>query len=644
MNFIAELRRRHVIRTTSYYLGAAWMLIGIGDIFFPMWGVEESLLETLIWVMVAGIPVVAVLAWFFDTGFARPVAQDAEAGVRRPADLVVIVILGVLLAGSVTLQLRDDQLFADTSPLVAVVPFEDVSEVGDHVSAGLADELINLLVREPGLRLVALDLASSLGRKGEGLLGAVKDLKADFVVRGAVRVQSEQLRVSVRLIDVSTNQLVWSDSVDGSLGDVFLAQQQIAQRLKESLSISIEYAYDSGGGMLPTSAVDGYLRAAQLIRERGGLTFIQQARDELQQVVERAPDFGSAYGQLCSAGLLIFTRTEDPTDFRIADQHCEQARDVDPGSVQTRLSQARLYRVAGEPQRAADLATALVQSHPDLDDAHAVLAQAYWALGDLLAAEASFKSAVRVQDTRWANYLSLGNFYARQQRYEEAIPPFTRITELNPDDFIGWASLGVTLYEAGDLTQAETYMLKSLKLQESSRSYFNLGLIYSASERPTAAAKAFGDAVGLNPKNYRALMFKATSHLKAGDEAAAQEAKRSALKVVTELLEINGQDAYVRSNGALLSLEMGQLKQAEAWAEQARSDNASGNPKVQLNIGLVYYALGDEIRGIKELVRSIEMGYPEELFYSGEIPPAVLAHPDIARAFGRQTEETPPDA
>ena len=64
--FIAELRRRHVIRTTTYYLGAAWVLIGACDIFFPMFAIAEDVLRFVIYAVLAGIPLVLVLSWYFE--------------------------------------------------------------------------------------------------------------------------------------------------------------------------------------------------------------------------------------------------------------------------------------------------------------------------------------------------------------------------------------------------------------------------------------------------------------------------------------------------------------------------------------------------------------------------------------------------
>jgi hypothetical protein len=192
MKIIAQLRQRRVIKTTSIYLGAGWMLIGAADIFFSIVGINPGLLETMIWVLVGCIPLVVLLSWFLQANL-DSVEKKSATTQRQSIDLVVITLLVGALFGSIYFQLNNDGLLLHEAPLVAVVPFDDLSEVGSHVTHGLADELINLMIREPQLRLVNFGLASAITLTGLDLLGAVREMKADFIVRGSVRVHGRRL-------------------------------------------------------------------------------------------------------------------------------------------------------------------------------------------------------------------------------------------------------------------------------------------------------------------------------------------------------------------------------------------------------------------------------------------------------------------
>jgi tetratricopeptide (TPR) repeat protein len=641
--FVSELRRRHVIRATSYYLGAAWMLIGACDIFFPMFGLGDAVLRIVIWSLVGGIPIILGLSWVFEFSAAGVAVDTSAAVVERPArkavDLVVVAILGGALTLSVFFNLRQDNLFSTAAniPLVAVVPFDDLSEVGRHMSLGLAEELLNLLVREPGIRVMSSANAFDVLGQATDLVAAAKDLDADFLVRGSVMSQGNEFRVIAKLIDVSSGEIVWSDDFVGKLSDVFVAQYTIANNVAESLNFAIEYAFSSDEGQLNTTAVDHYLRAKELRRGSGTLETSRSAQQMLENAITLQPDFSAALGELCHVHMAIYARTEDPADYLRSDEKCRQALQADPDSPYTQLALAALYNNGGEYQKSLNIAQQVTLQLPNYEPGYSQLGSTLWRLNDMAMAEQAFRHAVLLQDRDWRPYLALGNFYARNQRYEEAIEPFTKITELLPEDFIGYASLGVTHYEAGHYLEARELILRSLELNENSRSYFNLALIYRALEQPTEAAAAFRDALEQNPQNYRAQLFLAIVLEEKGDEEGAKVASLDALKIIEGLVEIDPNNAYVMANGANVLADLGESDRAIEWAERARRLNKD-NPKTQFDIGQVYLSLGQQSKGIEDLATALAMGYPPDLFIV-ELAEDVLEHPVIKAALAANSAE-----
>ncbi len=648
--FIHELRRRRVIRSATYYLGVAWVIIGACDIFFPIFGIPDAALRITIFALLAGIPIVLVLSWFYEfspSGIKAEsdTASAAQPTQRNPFDLLLIALLGGALTVSVVVNLRDGNLFENpvSVPMVAVLPFQDFSEAGEHISVGLAEELLNLLVREPNIRVMSSAMSFNLSNNEANLLRAAQDIEADFIVRGSLTQQTDQFRVLVRLIDVISGEVVWSDDFLGPLGEIFAAQREVAGHVASSLNVAIEYAFSSSEGILNPQAVDLFLQAKAQLRNSGSLEAVRSAQAMLQKAMVQQPDFSAGLGELCRAYLREFARTEDPEDFKQADTQCREALQADAESPHTQLALAVLLNNAGQPQQALDIVAPLVQRLPNFEAAYNQLGQAHWQLGNLAAAAQTFEQAAAIHDQNWQPHLSLGNFYARTQQYEAAIAPFTRITELLPDDFIGYASLGVTLYESGEYARAKALIEKSLSLNENSRAYFNLGLINTGLEDHAAAAEAFSKAVELNPQNYRAQMFVSTSLANQGDAAGAQTAAQNALQIIRELVELNPKATAVIAHGATIMAEYGDTSEALQWAERARRQN-QGNPKVQFNIATTYYQTGDTERALAEYRTSLELGYPIELFKISEVPEAVLTHPSITPLLEVQKIEKQKDS
>ena len=242
-SILEELRRRRVVRSTAYYLGAGWVLIGACDIFFPLMGISDSVFRAVIWAVVAGVPVVLVLSWSIQLRIRDSKADKADS--RGLVDLAVMGLLAGALAVSVYINFAQIDIFDEPAgaPLVAVTPFEDLSDVGKAISFGLAEELQNLLVRVPGIRVMSPTASFEISRAGVDVLSAMGDLDADFIVRGSITGNGKSFRVIVRLIDVGTSEVTWSNVFEGELNDIFLAQRTVAGELAEALDVAIEYAF-----------------------------------------------------------------------------------------------------------------------------------------------------------------------------------------------------------------------------------------------------------------------------------------------------------------------------------------------------------------------------------------------------------------
>ncbi len=77
MSFLAELRRRNVIRVLIAYLAAAWFLIQIADTVVPAYGLPDTVVGILITVLAIGLIPVVIISWAFEL---------TPEGLKRDAD------------------------------------------------------------------------------------------------------------------------------------------------------------------------------------------------------------------------------------------------------------------------------------------------------------------------------------------------------------------------------------------------------------------------------------------------------------------------------------------------------------------------------------------------------------------------------
>ena len=108
MSFLAELKRRKVIRVAGLYLVTAWLLVQVAETLLPAFGAPDWVLRAIVLVLALGFVPALLFSWAFeitheglrrDAGAIDP--QVRAAGNRRLdiATLVVAVLaIGLLLA------------------------------------------------------------------------------------------------------------------------------------------------------------------------------------------------------------------------------------------------------------------------------------------------------------------------------------------------------------------------------------------------------------------------------------------------------------------------------------------------------------------------------------------------------------------
>jgi adenylate cyclase len=104
-------------------------------------------------------------------------------------------------------------------PTVIVLPFDNLDSDNrmDFLAAGLAEELSVRLERFQDLRVIAHHSSKKLESMGTHNPKAIKALGANFAVLGSVRTSETGIRISIRLVDPSTEVQLWAKTFLGDL-------------------------------------------------------------------------------------------------------------------------------------------------------------------------------------------------------------------------------------------------------------------------------------------------------------------------------------------------------------------------------------------------------------------------------------------
>ena len=513
--FLAELKRRHVIRVAGVYSVAAWGVFQVVHTIFETLGLPKWTSTLALALLVLGLPVVLVVSWVFERTPKGDVAVTPELaeGAPKPtlsrmdmlllAAMVVVVGLagaqiGGFLGGKATIL---GSGVPDKS--VAVLPFVVFSSQkdSDYFADGLTEEVINSLAQVPDLKVTGRTSAFYFKGKNEDLREVGRRLGVAHVVEGSVRQDGDRLRVTAQLISVKDGFHLWSKTYDRSAGDAFAIQSEIGAAVAEALKTKLDM---KGKPARPNRDPQAYAleitSRAQL--RRLGVDDLTAAKAGFEKLMVMEPDNAEAYAGYAQATITL-AQHQMNVDFgeatRVSQAAVDKAIKLNPNSSQVWLAKAVISRTLGVRIGGAQYDRDLEQSlqralalDPHNSSALTQLAARLVVTGKAAEAEAAARKAVAVDPLSRTAVMALGKALMRTGKLDEAEKQFRSVVALYPDFAEGKYQLAMLLIERGRLDLAEPWLKAVVDAGGEPFIVFQAAWVYNNLGLPEDAHKAVG--------------------------------------------------------------------------------------------------------------------------------------------------------
>ncbi|MGI9205691.1 MAG: tetratricopeptide repeat protein [Woeseiaceae bacterium] len=515
-SLFAELKRRNVFRVAIAYVGVAWLLVQIADVFFPALTLPDWTVRFVAAILVLGFPLAVFFAWAFDLtpdGIRRDVAADAKPGAsktgRRSSDYVFAGVLLVAISWFAldklvwnTSMSRSTESSITDKQTIAVLPFANFSsdQEQEYFSDGLAEELLNLLTRVTDLRVIGRTSSFKFKNENEDLREIGRQLGAGYILEGSVRKYDDNVRVTAQLIDTSTGAHVWSENFEREIVDIFSLQDSIARAVVTALKIELQGAkLEARSLSFNPVAYDLYLQGLRLSRGPGPGN-MAQALDFFERAVAIDETLAPAWVELAGIYMLQTIMWSMPPEEGIQqiDEAIDRALSVDPDS-------ADAYATLGSSRMAFQLdwkgAEQAYRRALELDPNHA---EALGALGSLAGARGEIGEALALtRRSRQLDPLNLGAIHTEAflnylgRNYVEAEAGFREALEFAGAPYTGGnLMLSLTLIASGRpdeaLEAAKKEPEEPMRLGALSLAYHVLGERELAEESFTTFRERYG--------------------------------------------------------------------------------------------------------------------------------------------------------
>jgi adenylate cyclase len=436
---------------------------------------------------------------------------------------------------------------------IAVLPLSSFSPDpnDEYFADGMMEEIITKLSGVKGLKVIARTSAMKYKGVRKSVLEIGSELGIGSVLEGSVRKSGQRVRITLQLIDASTEEHLWANSYDRDLTDIFAVQTEIAQSVAGSLEVKLLAKDLEAIGRPGTQNLKAYshylkgLRAMPSRTEEG----LKEAKTEFEAAIAEDPSFARAYSGLADCTMVM-------ANYQIISQE-EGGRKARPLVI-----------------KALEIDDGLAEAHASL----ALLLGTYdldWA-----GAEREFKRALLINPSYVTAHHWYANLLSELGRTDEMLAEAQSALELDPLSAGVTAAAGIAFYYTRDYTKALALNRRVIELSPQNRgARFMVALVLAEMGRwddAVAEGRRFAEETGRRSDSLGALGWVL------GRAGKLEEAKR----IVVEMEELKLQGKALAGDIWFVYVPLGDLDRAFEYHNQAIDSRDQDIAVIRLAPGL----------------------------------------------------------
>jgi serine/threonine protein kinase/Flp pilus assembly protein TadD len=384
---------------------------------------------------------------------------------------------------------------------IAVISFENQTgdKKYDYLQKAIPNLLITSLERSESLRVITWermrDLLRQVGKENVEVID--RDLGfqlcrldgIDAIVLGTYTKAGETFATDVKVLDVSTKQLLVSASSKGVGVDSILKAQidELSRDISRGLGISERKMVDGGQPIadVTTSSMEAY-RYFLRGRESYEKLYNQDARRSLQKAVELDPTFAVAYLYLA----WIYDRLRDTKARNDAFEKAKAFSNRATSKERLYIEAACARALERDVEKRFQILKQIAREYPKEKHVHHRLASHYRGKKQFYQAVEEYKKVLELDPNYGWALNELAYMYTDIEDFEQAHEYFQRYTLISPGDANPIDSMGELYFRMGKLDDAIAKYKEALKVKpDFYYAYWEIAYIYALKENYSECMK-----------------------------------------------------------------------------------------------------------------------------------------------------------
>jgi TolB-like protein/Tfp pilus assembly protein PilF/tRNA A-37 threonylcarbamoyl transferase component Bud32 len=420
-----------------------------------------------------------------DRALGQAMAKDPAARFASSAEFS-----HALQVGSTPPEIASVTRGGTTAKSVAVLPFVDMSPQRDqeYFCEGIAEELINALMRVEALQVASRTSSFAFKGKNEDIREIGRKLKVEHILEGSVRKAGNRLRITAQLLKVVDGYQIWSERYDRDLEDVFAIQDEIAQNIARALRVVMsDRRFIANAQTSDVEAYDYYLKGRGFFHQwrRKSLQF---ARQMFLRAIEIDPEYALAYAGVADCCSSLYTWFEaDEANREQAEAASRKALELNPELAEAHSARGLALTIGKRYDEARVEFEAAIKLNPKLFEAHYFYGRALFLQGKLDEAATRFEQASRVRPEDYQAPALLNSIYRGLGRNEEAealgrrnLQLIEKHLEMYPEDARAFYFGAGLAFAYGQRAKAANWVQRALAIDpEDPLILYNVGCVYA---------------------------------------------------------------------------------------------------------------------------------------------------------------------
>ena len=347
----------------------------------------------------------------------------------------------------------------ETINTIAVLPFVNMSSDPnqEYFSDGLSEELINVLSRNPKLRVTARTSSFYFKRKDVELKTIAAKLNVKYILEGSVQKSGDKLKISADLVNAENIATSWSNTYNGTMENIFALQDSISGNVAEALNAALLGKESEKPKQKTDPEAYNYYLLGNHFYDLHGKENWEKAEGYYEKALLIDSSYTPAWVQLSTVHLSQADQGYIPVD----EGHSKSRKEVEK-ALELNPNLADAYTTKG-----------WIKKNYDWD----------WA-----GADKAFKKGLELEPENSFALNGAANLAFTLGRFNEAIKLQRRAIEINPVSTSAYYNFGYYAYYGGLLDESINAIRKLLELNpQFPIAYMLIGLDYLEKGKPDSA-------------------------------------------------------------------------------------------------------------------------------------------------------------